>query len=105
MNPTLKQPLKINGSNFGNMSSSIVVMIYRDDGKKNYRLKILNIRDEYMEVGFPGALAGRYRLSIKRIFNNSAVYSRPLNNNGDLLTVGVFVYSVSPQTGSPYGGT
>jgi hypothetical protein len=46
-----------------------------------------------------------YRPNIKKIFNNSAVYSRSSNNHGDLLTVDVFVYSVSPQSGSPYAGT
>jgi hypothetical protein len=58
-----------------------------------------------MEVGFPGSLAGRYKLNIKKINISEVTLSQPAIIGADLLKIGVFVYSVSPQTGSPYGGT
>ena len=45
----------------------LTVTINRNDGKKNYRLKILKVNDTYMEVGFPGSLAGRYKLNVKKM--------------------------------------
>ena len=79
--------------------------ISRDDGKKSYKLKILKLNDTTITIGFPGSLPGRYKINIKKTLNNSVIYSRANQTGADLIKVGVFVYSVSPSQGSPYGGT
>jgi hypothetical protein len=83
----------------------LTISLNRDDGKKSYKLKILKVNDTYIEVGFPGSLAGRYKLNIKKINISHVTLSQPAISGADLLKIGVFIYSISPQTGSPYGGT
>jgi hypothetical protein len=46
----------------------------------------------YMEVVFPGSLAGQY----KKINISDVTLSQPAITGADLLKIGVFLYSVSP---------
>jgi hypothetical protein len=106
LNPTLKQPLKINGFGFGNNISSLSVFLEKEGGSKNYRLKILKlINDTAIEVGFPGALAGMYKIKAKRVDLGGVTLSRPTATAADVVKVGVFINAVIASFGSPYGGT
>lgn len=65
---------------------------------------MLKINNTDIQVGFPGGLAGKYKFIIKKLGSIPRFFK--VDSLGvDILTVGVFINSVSPLVGSPYGGT
>lgn len=79
--------------------------ISRIGEEKIYQLKVLKItNDNEIKVGFPGGLAGKYKFVIKKLGLIPRFFT-PSTVDIDILTVGVFVNSISPINGSPYGGT
>lgn len=51
-------------------------------------------------------MPGNYRFTVKRILTNGAYGISSISPTGiDIIKAGVFITSVTPNTGSPYGGT
>lgn len=105
VNPALKQPITVQGSGFGTNKNELIVTITRIGDEKIYQLKVLKITSNTeIKVGFPGGLAGKYKFVIKKLGAIPRFFI-PANVDIDILTVGVFVNSISPANGSPFGGT
>lgn len=91
MNPAIKIPIKVTGNGFGLNKNNLKVTIKRIYDGKIYQLKILKINNTFMEVGFPGSLPGKYKLSIKKLAPTPK-YFNTLNSGIDAITVGVFIH-------------
>ena len=76
--------------------------IISEDSNKEYQLKILKNNDTVLTVGYSGSLAGIYRLQVTETGVRTSAAATPTANK---LTAKIVIGSISPLTGSPYGGT
>ena len=93
--------MEITGRGFGVDSSAIRVDLANSSGKV-YPMRVLNINDSYIKVGIPGGLTGKYSVQVNLIGVGEILPSS--SSITDFAYELVFT-SVSPATGSYYGGT
>jgi hypothetical protein len=101
-NPTLKTTLQIIGSDFGADQTVVEVFLSNSTGKI-YRLKIINFTNSSIIVGLSGGNPGTFTVQVT--LNNGAGDSQAITNGADQFQYGFTISSVSPNTGSYYGGT
>jgi hypothetical protein len=100
-NPGIKGTLEINGQGFGNDSSLLRVFLSNSTGKA-YQLRVINSTSTYIKAGLPGGVAGTFTVEV----NLPSVGDSVLAVNGsNTFKYQVSVSSVSPASGSYYGGT
>lgn len=91
----------ISGNRFGSSSNGVKVFLSNATGKV-YELNVLNMNDTYMRVGLPGGGAGTYFVEVNIPGNGDSV---PATTNANRFRYLFNINSISPQTGSFYGGT
>jgi hypothetical protein len=100
-NPSLKGTMEIRGIGFGINANSIRVDLANSSGKV-YRMRVLTLNDTYIKVGIPGGLTGKYKVQVNLIGLGEAI---PNNTNVNDFAYELIINSVSPSSGSYYGGT
>jgi hypothetical protein len=100
-NPGVKGVLEVNGLNFGTNASNLQVFLSNSSGKI-YQLSILDSSDTYLKVGLSGGLAGAFTLQVNLPVAGDSVAA---SAGADLFNYAVSIQSISPTTGSMYGGT
>lgn len=93
--------MEIRGIGFGINANSIRVDLANSSGKV-YRMRVLTLNDTYIKVGIPGGLTGRYKVQVNLIGLGEAI---PNNTNVNDFAYELIINSVSPSSGSYYGGT
>lgn len=93
--------MEIRGIGFGNNTNSIRVDLANSSGKV-YRMRVLTLNDTYIKVGIPGGLTGKYKVQVNLIGLGEAI---PNNTNVNDFAYELIINSVTPATGSYYGGT
>lgn len=93
--------MEIRGIGFGINANSIRVDLANSSGKV-YRMRVLTLNDTYIKVGIPGGLTGRYKVQVNLIGLGEAI---PNNTNANDFAYELIINSVSPSSGSYYGGT
>lgn len=101
-NPTRKTKIVINGTGFGSDKSVVSVHLVNETSKV-YELKILTVNNSCIQAGLSGGLPGNYTLEV--ILTNGQGQAQPTVAGADHFTYEFAITSVSPQTGSFYGGT
>lgn len=100
-NPALKGVMTIAGSGFGTDDSVVKVYLANTSGKV-YEMRILTIIDTQIECGIPGGLPGDFDVVVE-IDGLGDVPASPVTAND--FTYELTIDSISPTTGSHYGGT
>lgn len=100
-NPGVKGVLEVNGLNFGTDASLLQVFLSNSSGKI-YQLNILSSNDTYLKLGLSGGLAGAFTLQVNLAVAGDSV---PATVGADQFNYVVSVQSISPVSGSMYGGT
>jgi hypothetical protein len=98
--PVLKAIMNITGSGFGTNAS--LVQVYLSNGTGNiYPMRILSITDTFIQCGIPGGLPGQFQVNVNTTDGYALISPTGANN----FVYEVVITSVSPSTGSVYGGT
>ena len=100
-NPGIKGTLQITGSGFGTDSSIVTVFLANSTGKI-YQLPILTLTDTSIKTGLPGGMEGTFTVEVNLPSLGDSV---PAVNNANVFNYAFTVSSVSPSTGSIWGGT
>ena len=78
-------------------------MFLSNSSGKVYPLKIIELHDDRIKVGLPGGLPGPFKVEVTLPATTGDAIAIPANaNDFDYL---FSITSVTPQTGSYYGGT
>ncbi len=93
--------MEITGEGFGTSQSAIRVDLANSSGKV-YRMRVLILNDTYIKVGIPGGLTGKYKVEVNLIGIGEAI---PNTTNVNNFNYELIINSVSPASGSYYGGT
>jgi hypothetical protein len=101
-NPGLKGTITINGENFGNDTSAVQIFLANATGKI-YQLPILTISNTSILAGLPGGNSGSFILQVSLPNGNGDSIAATINSN--VFNYVFSVSSISPTTGSYYGGT
>ena len=100
-NPALKGALTINGNRFGTNVTAVKVFLSNSTGKV-YQLKILSLTDTQIKAGLPGGNAGTYKVEVNvATTGDSLTFTVGANQ----FSYEVVINSISPSSGSYYGGT
>ena len=99
-NPGVKGTLEINGQKFGNDSSQVQVFLSNATGKI-YKLSVLKVNDTYIKTGLPGGEAGNFIVQVNIVSNGDSIAV----SNSNAFSYVFSISSVSPSTGSYFGGT
>jgi hypothetical protein len=102
LNPALKKVMTITGSGFGTNIANVFVYLSNSTGKI-YSLKVLTLTDTMIKVGLSGGLPGIFTVHVSLPGSNGD--SIPATVGADQFSYVVSITSVSPATGSYYGGT
>lgn len=105
VSPVIKRALKIHGSGFSTDKTGMKIYMESEDGAVSKMLKILKIEDTLLTVGFPGTIAGDYRIRVKREIGARVFNARFSSRDVNKLEARIVIESISPSTGSPFGGT
>ena len=97
----MKGTMNITGSGFGLNMSGIRVDISNGSGKV-YPMRILSMNDTVIKVGIPGGLTGVYRVEVNKLGVGDAF---PNTTDANVFTYELVITSISPNSGSLYGGT
>ena len=100
--PVLKEIMTITGSGFGTDENAVKVRLADATNKKFYQMKILSITDTQIECGIPGGVVGSYEVEVN-IIGQGDIEATPDTAND--FTYELEVQSISPTSGSYYGGT
>lgn len=100
-NPAMKGTMNITGSGFGLNMSGIRVDISNGSGKV-YPMRILSMNDTVIKVGIPGGLTGVYRVEVNKLGVGEPF---PNTTDANVFTYELVITSISPNSGSLYGGT
>jgi hypothetical protein len=100
-NPALKGALIINGNGFGTNISAATVFLSNSTGKI-YQLKIISLNDTQIKVGLPGGEAGVYKVEVNLPAKGDSI---AVTANSNQFVYEFKITSVSPTTGSIFGGT
>jgi hypothetical protein len=100
-NPALKGALTITGNRFGTNSAAVKVFLSNATGKI-YPLKVLSINNTEIKVGLPGGNAGSYKVEVNVASIGDSLATTAGAND---FTYELKINSISPSTGSFYGGT
>lgn len=101
LNPSLKSIIEIIGVGFGTNANAIRVDLANSSGKV-YSLRVLTINDTYIKAGIPGGLTGKFEVQVNLLGIGEAIASPTTAND---FAYELVVNSVTPSTGSYYGGT
>lgn len=93
--------LEVSGANFGTNASQLQVFLSNSSGKV-YQLNILSSNDTYLKLGLSGGLAGTFTLQVNLPVAGDSV---PATVGADQFSYIVSIQSISPTSGSLYGGT
>lgn len=102
LNPGLKKVMTITGSGFG-IDASVVSVYLTNSTGKIYTLKVLSLSDTTIKVGLSGGLPGTFTVQVS--LASSSGDSVPATIGADQFSYVVKITSISPTTGSYYGGT
>lgn len=102
LNPGLKKVMTITGSGFGTNPSGVTVSLSNSTGKI-YQLKVLSLSDTTIKVGLSGGLPGVFTVQVS--LPNSNGNSVPATVGADQFSYVFTITSISPTTGSYFGGT
>lgn len=100
-NPALKGIMNITGIGFGTDLAALRVDLANGSGKV-YPMRILNLNDTYIRVGIPGGLAGQYKVEVNKIGLGEILPNSTTVND---FAYEVVINSITPGSGSYYGGT
>lgn len=100
-NPTWKTTLTITGTSFGSDIAVCKVFLANATGKV-YPLKVLSLSDTTIRAGLSGGYPGNYIVQVTIGTIGDAVVGSVGANS---FSYSIIVSSVTPQTGSNYGGT
>lgn len=100
-NPALKGIMNITGIGFGTDKTGIRVDLANGSGKV-YPMRILSLNDTFIKVGIPGGLAGDYKVQVNLIGMGEIM---PNSTNVNNFTYELVINSITPSSGSYYGGT
>lgn len=101
--PALKTICVITGNNFGNDSSKVAVKLIPQDKTGNtYELSVINCSNTVIYAVLGGGKVGSYELKVE-VAGIGA--SKQATTNAALFKYELIVYSITPNTGSVYGGT
>lgn len=101
--PVLKGFMNITGTGFGDDISKISVTLDGKDTNYNvYQLNVLEANDTHLYVRIPGGLPGAFYVNVNV---QGLGYSEAASEEANTFTYGIFVSSVTPNTGSINGGT
>lgn len=101
-NPGIKGMLEISGSGFGIDPSVVKVFLSNATGKV-YQLNIFNLNNTYIKTGLPGGLPGVFTVEVN--LASSVGDSIAASPGVNTFTYAFSVSSISPSSGSIYGGT
>lgn len=93
--------MNITGIGFGTDKNALRVDLANASGKV-YPMRILQLNDTYIRVGIPGGLAGKYKVQVNMIGVGEIM---PNSSTVNDFAYELVMTSVSPSTGSYYGGT
>jgi hypothetical protein len=93
--------MNITGIGFGTDRSAIRVDLANASGKV-YPMRILQLNDTFIKVGIPGGLAGKYKVQVNLIGLGEIM---PNSSTVNDFAYELVMTSVTPSTGSFYGGT
>ena len=99
--PVLKDVMTITGSGFGSNISNVEVHLANYSGRP-YEMRILSINDSTIECGIPGGLPGEFEVEVNIIGTGNAIPNPETAND---FVYELVIESISPTTGSYYGGT
>ena len=101
--PSQKAAIKIDGSNFGNSTSSISVSLVNcSNSSIFYQLSIVNVTDTEISAILGGGKIGCYYLRIEK---QGVGYSKESTVNSSLFQYDLSITGISPTIGSIWGGT
>lgn len=100
-NPALKGVMNITGVGFGTDPAALRVDLANSSGKV-YPMRILSLNDTFIKVGIPGGLAGDYKVQVNIIGLGELLPNASSVND---FTYELVITSISPSSGSYYGGT
>jgi hypothetical protein len=100
-NPTIKTTITIQGSGFGSNQSAVEVFLANATGKI-YQLKIITFSNATIVAGLSGGEPGVFTVQVTI---DGMGDSRPGSSGADQFAYSVSITSVSPSTGSYFGGT
>lgn len=100
-NPGVKGTLEINGDKFGTNDTAVQVFLSNSTGKI-YQLTILKLNNTYIKVGLPGGEAGSFKVQVNVASAGDSIPNPPTSNAFSYV---FSISSVSPSSGSYYGGT
>jgi hypothetical protein len=100
-NPTKKGVMTILGSGFGSSVSDVTIYLANSTGKI-YKMRVLSVNDSTILAGIPGGLPGNYSVQVSI---NGVGDIPPFNAIANLFAYQVSILSITPNTGSYYGGT
>lgn len=99
--PVLKAQMVITGSGFGIDKSLIEVWLTNSTGNI-YQMRVLELSDTSIKTGISGGLPGQFDVNVIKTGDGNAI-ANPTTANDFIYEV--LISSVSPSTGSVYGGT
>lgn len=101
-NPGIKGTIEIFGNSFG-LDASIVKVFLSNATGKVYQLNIFKLNNTYIKAGLPGGLPGVFTVQVNLASSlGDSIAAAPGTNT---FTYVFSVSSISPTSGSIYGGT
>lgn len=99
--PVLKGFLEVTGTGFGTDKSLVKAWLMENNVKK-YQLNVVEISDTTLKLRLAGGESGDFRLKITKSDVGTATVATP---DVDKFSYGIYIDSVTPDTGSKFGGT
>lgn len=99
--PVLKGILTITGTNFGLNISAVHVSLANSTGRV-YPMRVLSLNDTVITCGLPGGLQGGYDV---KVMIDGIGDATPVTVDVDDFKYELAIESISPSSGSYYGGT
>jgi hypothetical protein len=101
--PSQKSVVTINGTGFGNDSTQLTVLLANySNNSIYYQLSIINVTSTCINAILSGGRAGIYQVQIMLAGIGNSIEAQV---NSSLFAYDISITSVSPTTGSIYGGT
>lgn len=100
-NPSLKGVMQIVGTGFGTDLSAITIYLSNASGNV-YQMRVLTINNTNIQAGISGGLSGAFEVKLYKKNFGAILPSSPTATQ---FTYELVINSISPTTGSYYGGT
>jgi hypothetical protein len=104
--PVIKQKMTITGSGFGTDRTALRCYLSNTTHNRVYEMKVLEATDTQLIVGIPGGLPGTFLVSVSLTGFGDATIGADVNSApANQFKYELDITSVTPKTGSYYGGT